>query len=263
MIERGGNQIRNLKIDGRGSHPFLEKGPYEYRLVQLEAGDEDRVRGLASFTVFIHEVAPQASLQITSSEVTAITVREAGTCIQGEKIESVTLRAVGGKVTALVAGTPGTLYTGESSLKVTPESELKKVSKPWGHEIWVNGEHPNYALKKIFIRAGTKTSLQYHRFKQETNVLFGGRARLFFKQDPSVDNDAVTPENLGSIDLDPISSIDVYPGTLHRLEALSDVLLCETSTPHLNDVVRVQDDAKRPDGRIASEHQTTGASRAN
>jgi hypothetical protein len=44
------------------------------------------------------------------------------------------------------------------------------------------------------------------------------------------------------------------PGILHRLEAISDVLLYETSTPHLDDVVRVTDDSKRPHGRIEKEH---------
>ena len=49
--------------------------------------------------------------------------------------------------------------------------------------------------------------------------------------------------------------IDVFPPTLHRLEAISDITLYETSTPQLDDVVRVQDDAKRPDGRIDIEHK--------
>jgi hypothetical protein len=44
------------------------------------------------------------------------------------------------------------------------------------------------------------------------------------------------------------------PGILHRLEAITDILLYETSTPHLDDVVRVTDDSKRPNGRIEQEH---------
>jgi len=56
------------------------------------------------------------------------------------------------------------------------------------------------------------------------------------------------------VELAPISSIDVVPGVLHRLEALTNILLYETSTPHLDDVVRVADDSMRPHGRIEQEH---------
>ena len=38
------------------------------------------------------------------------------------------------------------------------------------------------------------------------------------------------------------------------LEAVSDILLYETSTPNLDDVVRVLDDSHRLDGKILQEH---------
>ena len=44
------------------------------------------------------------------------------------------------------------------------------------------------------------------------------------------------------------------PGNIHRIQAITDILLYEVSTPHLDDVVRLQDDNKRPDGRIKEEH---------
>jgi len=50
--------------------------------------------------------------------------------------------------------------------------------------------------------------------------------------------------------------VDVMPLTLHRLEAVTDILLYETSTPHLDDVVRILDDSRRPDGRLEQEHNT-------
>jgi hypothetical protein len=36
--------------------------------------------------------------------------------------------------------------------------------------------------------------------------------------------------------------------------AITDVVLMEVSTPHVDDVVRIEDDTNRPDGRIESEH---------
>ena len=41
---------------------------------------------------------------------------------------------------------------------------------------------------------------------------------------------------------------------IHRIEAISDILLFEVSTPHLDDVIRLLDDNKRKDGKILKEH---------
>jgi mannose-6-phosphate isomerase len=120
--------------------------------------------------------------------------------------------------------------------------------------LWINGQHPCYALKEIFIKAGTKTSLQYHNFKQETNVLFQGTAKLHFKANVQISNDQCKELDTETTQIEPVSSVDVMPNTLHRLEAVTDILLYETSTPHLDDVVRVLDDNKRPDGRLEMEH---------
>ena len=50
-------------------------------------------------------------------------------------------------------------------------------------------------------------------------------------------------------------TINISPYVIHRLEAKSDLLLYEVSTPHLNDVIRLQDDSNRKDGRIDEEHK--------
>ena len=42
---------------------------------------------------------------------------------------------------------------------------------------------------------------------------------------------------------------------VHRLRAITDIMLYEVSTPHLDDVIRISDDQKRNNGRISSEHR--------
>ncbi len=49
--------------------------------------------------------------------------------------------------------------------------------------------------------------------------------------------------------------INVTPNIVHRIKALSDIKLFETSTPELDDVVRIMDDSNRKDGKILSEHK--------
>lgn len=129
-----------------------------------------------------------------------------------------------------------------------------RVSKPWGHELWLNGEDPVFNFKEVYLKAGHQTSLQYHHFKEEVNLLLSGAADLVFNQNDAVHNDNVTPEDLGTIALESPTSLYIMPETLHRLRAKTDLYLYEVATPFLDDVIRVQDDSRRGDGRISAEH---------
>jgi mannose-6-phosphate isomerase len=133
------------------------------------------------------------------------------------------------------------------SIQILTDSELKVVTKPWGSETWLAyGEGMPYALKVIFLKKGTKTSLQYHVHKKETNFVYSGRIMLHYQKTKGAP--------VETIELGPKTCIQVPPGLMHRVEALQDTVLVEASTNHLDDVVRVSDDYKRPDGYISSEH---------
>jgi len=47
----------------------------------------------------------------------------------------------------------------------------------------------------------------------------------------------------------------VAPPKKHRVIAITDIILQEVSTPEVDDVIRIEDDSQRGDGRIDSEHQ--------
>lgn len=140
-----------------------------------------------------------------------------------------------------------------SSLKIVRDGAHYKVSKPWGYELWINGENPGYIMKRIFIKAGTQTSLQYHNFKEETNFIESGSISFVYQKDPAP-LDEVTDSHLGQMEESAPVSFHIEPKTIHRIKALTDVMLMEVSTPFLDDVVRLQDDAARGNGRISSEH---------
>ena len=161
-------------------------------------------------------------------------------------------------MTAFIAGTrQGSMSAAEGpTLMYVPAEAIYKVTKPWGYELWLNGRHPHYSLKFIYLREGTKTSLQYHEQKYETNVLFSGAARLHFVSDDRVYEPSEQPIDIRTVKLAPISVVDIPPGTIHRIEAVSDVILVEASTSHLYDVVRLEDDSGRKSGWIDSEHSS-------
>jgi hypothetical protein len=233
---------------GNTGKQMLGSGPYKYFLYETLENDSLIFDELRSFTVYLLEKPDSACVSVLN--VTEPIMK--GDRVQVEDVPAV-VKVKGGPVKFLISGTIEP-HPNQRGLFFSSHSNLYKVDKPWGHELWINGQHPLYALKEIYLKAGCKTSLQYHNFKQETNVLFEGRTNLHYKNNDSVNNDDVSSEDLSFVELKPICSIDVVPGVLHRLEAITDILLYETSTPYLDDVIRVMDESKRPHGRIEQEH---------
>lgn len=134
------------------------------------------------------------------------------------------------------------------------KKNIYKVKKPWGYELWINSLNNEFAFKKIFIRKGFQTSLQYHNFKRETNLILKGSAILFYKRNKKVSNDNLKKRDLGSINLKKNSVINVYPKVVHRIKARQDLTLYEVSSPHLKDVIRIHDDTNRSSGHLSNEH---------
>lgn len=112
---------------------------------------------------------------------------------------------------------------------------VKEVVKPWGGELWVAvTEH--YALKIITLHKGQRSSLQYHRQKHEHIYIDSGRVKAEFDG----------PDGTRHVEIcGPGVILEHKPGQQHRLEALDEVRLIEVQTPHLDDVVRVEDDYQR------------------
>jgi mannose-6-phosphate isomerase-like protein (cupin superfamily) len=107
----------------------------------------------------------------------------------------------------------------------------RRVEKPWGHElIWA--ETDRYVGKILHVKAGHALSLQYHERKDETIHLLSGAMRFFVG--PSA-------EALAEIELVEGQSYRITPGTVHRMEAVTDIDILEASTPDLDDVVRLED----------------------
>lgn len=108
-------------------------------------------------------------------------------------------------------------------------------SKPWGREEkWAHTNH--YVGKLLHVHQGHLLSLQYHELKEETMYIISGKV-LFT-------HGAIG----GTLEVVTLSSGDVMhipPQTVHRIEALEDTIVCEVSTPELDDVIRLQDDYER------------------
>jgi mannose-6-phosphate isomerase len=106
-----------------------------------------------------------------------------------------------------------------------------RIDKPWGHElIWARSER--YVGKILHVRAGHALSLQYHERKDETIHLLRGELRFWL---------GPTPDAVAELPFREGDSYRITPGTVHRMEAVTDVDILEVSTPELDDVVRLED----------------------
>ena len=110
--------------------------------------------------------------------------------------------------------------------------EPRRVDKPWGYElIWAHTDA--YVGKLLHVAAGHSLSLQFHRVKDEAWLIQSGRARLELGNE----GDAVLQQEIVGAG----ACFHYAPGTVHRITAIEDTDILEVSTPHLDDVVRLED----------------------
>ncbi|MDO8528194.1 MAG: cupin domain-containing protein [Deltaproteobacteria bacterium] len=111
---------------------------------------------------------------------------------------------------------------------------MQHIDKPWGHEkIWA--ETKNYVGKILFIKKGKRLSWQYHEKKEETILVLSGLLEVEFEKEGKRQ----------TIQLKPGETFHNPPLQKHRFIGAEDVTLVEVSTPHLTDVVRLEDDYNR------------------
>jgi mannose-6-phosphate isomerase len=110
--------------------------------------------------------------------------------------------------------------------------EPRRVDKPWGWElVWAETDH--YVGKVLFVKAGESLSLQFHRVKDEAWFVQSGRAKVELGDA----GQAVLAEEVVTAP----AYFRFAPGTVHRVTAVEDTTILEVSTPHLDDVVRLED----------------------
>jgi mannose-6-phosphate isomerase-like protein (cupin superfamily) len=108
----------------------------------------------------------------------------------------------------------------------------RRVEKPWGWElIWADTDL--YVGKVLFVRAGQSLSLQFHNEKDESWYVESGRATLELGEAGQA---VLDTEVIGEG-----ACFHYPPGTVHRVTAIEDTTILEVSTPHLDDVVRLED----------------------
>lgn len=140
---------------------------------------------------------------------------------------------------------------------------IKVVKKPWGEELWIVWTRDYHVLKKIMMKTGNKSSLQFHRKKLETNILIDGEADVIrgYILDKDLPGDELR-QIVSGINLENHKQRMTRgmhwtscPGDVHRVISVKDYIAYEVSTPELDDIIRLHDDSGRQSGRILNEHR--------
>lgn len=105
--------------------------------------------------------------------------------------------------------------------------------REWGEETLLVLSKGKYTMKRLFIRAGMKGGLQYHRKKDEASYIVSGQMILRYENDQG---------NIAEKEVGPGDWFHFPAGCIHQEIAITDVVRIEVSTPHFNDRVRVESD---------------------
>lgn len=108
---------------------------------------------------------------------------------------------------------------------------MKEILKNWGKELWI-AEEAEYGGKILIIRENKSTSQHYHKDKKETIYCFKGLVDIIL-----ADRTVTLKEG---------DDITLLPKTMHSIIGRKDSILFEVSTPQLADIVRMQENPKKP-----------------
>ena len=111
------------------------------------------------------------------------------------------------------------------------KKEITIINKPWGYEKLIDF-NKDYVVKELFMSEGNSCSLQYHEKKHETFYVLSGK--LKFEVGPDKNNLEEMILNVGEF-------YTIEPFVVHRMSAVVDSLYLESSTNHLDDVIRLED----------------------
>lgn len=111
----------------------------------------------------------------------------------------------------------------------------KKIFKPWGYELLIE-KNNKYMFKKLFMKKKHRCSLQFHKKKIETIFVVSGKLKIYYGDNISkLKQKVFKPQN----------TITIKSRIIHRMEAITDCIYLEASTPEVKDIVRLKDDYNR------------------
>jgi len=117
-------------------------------------------------------------------------------------------------------------------MKQIEKYEPKIHERVWGQEIFI-AETEHYLGKMLVMKAGTAGGLQAHVEKDETFYLLSGEAWVASDVNGK-------GEKLWYRRMTAGQAWHIPPGAAHKVEAITDCVFFEASTPHYDDRIRLE-----------------------
>ena len=102
----------------------------------------------------------------------------------------------------------------------------------WGREVLIAHVPGLYTGKLLMYNRGARGGLQKHHLKDECSYIYSGEMMFYY----DAGDGKISQKKLVAGD-----SVHIPPGAVHREEAITDLVIFETSTPHFNDRVRMEE----------------------
>lgn len=99
----------------------------------------------------------------------------------------------------------------------------RTIKKYWGIEDWIQVT-PDYAFKRLSIKKGLTLLNHYHNVKEETFYIASGTGIIIID---GISNKISTGD-----------TFHIIPKSRHQVEAITDLIILEASTPYLDDSIR-------------------------
>ncbi len=112
----------------------------------------------------------------------------------------------------------------------------KKIEKPWGYEVIFTPDHAPRLGKILFVKAGHRLSLQYHDAKEETLCLLSGNAIIWLENEAG---------DVLKMPMEPHKGYAMSLMQKHRVEAVEDSFVIESSDHEKGNTFRLEDDYSR------------------
>ena len=112
---------------------------------------------------------------------------------------------------------------------------IKRIEKPWGAEEILE-LNDKYMMKRLKMNENCRCSLQYHNKKRETIYVLSGELKIIQGKDKT---------NLSAKIYKSGEVVTIEPLTVHRMEAVTESVYLEASTPETDDTVRIEDHYNR------------------
>jgi len=99
-------------------------------------------------------------------------------------------------------------------------SPIKEIDKYWG-DIKTLFENDQYTVKRIFMRKGTQSSMEYHIKKEESYYIESGKLKVGTRIGRGKNTSLILNKN---------DVLHIPPGFMHMRIALEDTVIIEFST---------------------------------